>query len=688
LKTRSCVPVIIILLVARVSMAAPPAAATGKPRPPAEARVQQAKVEAQLCLAEARDFLDRAHYVAAVDRCNRVAALASLFPDDKLLQDAARRGAVLKAIAIKQARSVQPRPVALAAANAQPVAPSGESQRQMLLDQVAADSIPQVELLRKPDYPTSIPQAANPNQQSSQALKRLMPWEQRIQEALKQRVQVKFRETPFDQVVDFLREASGVNMVLDPDVLPGAKPLTLKMANPIRIGSALDWIMEITGLQYRIRDEAIFISFPESLRHDPVMRPYDISDLLFNVGDLPVVQLTERRGKFEVNDPADPQAASKSSTDAIGHAWAEWIANTVAPDSWRSETGGRSANTIDYRAGKLVVTNTPAVHKKIAELLSRFRDSRAAMVSIQARFIDINQNYLERIGFDWTGLQDPSAQVAVADTSATGVIPPSPGVPFSHLSGGFASEPDILYDPLHPDIHPGIPVDAATFVTHRPVTAAVENLIGGLASKGGLTGTGGLFLRFSMLKNHQLSGLLDAVRKEGQGTVLTAPRITCYNTQRANITVANLISYVQGVTADETPTIGTIVDGIILEVQPFVSADRRYVTIELRPSINGLKRDARGEIDEFNYQTEDGAPSTVQVPRVSRRGVNTTVSVPDGGTLMVGGFATGNSIRSKASVPFLGQLPIVNFFFKREGTSETKSNIVILLTANIIIQED
>lgn len=642
----------------------------------------QARLQAQLCLAEARRFLDDGQLLAAIERCQRIEAIQVNFPQDSSVQNLAEDAAMLKASALRM--SQEPAPPATRTSNSASDTPARDP-RQELLAQIQEDMVPQVELLRKPSsYPSTQKDIQSQGSFAAKVLKDMAPWETRIHEALKVPIQVEFTNTPFEQVLDFLRDASGVNIVVDRSVFQEARPLTLKLANPVRLRSALDWIMEIEGLQYRIRDEAIFISRSETFDREFVLRTYDISDLLFNLGDLPPVELAYDGKAFSVKNTADtislPGGADPRSEET-GRRWVEWITQTVAPHSWQSEGDARAQGVIDYRAGKLVVTHTESVHQQIQELLNRFREARAAIVSIQARFLEVRQEFLEKIGFDWAGLEasfeglpDTTVQ-GFAYTDNTTLTSISPGA-------GFASDPA---DPVL--ISPGPP---PVFFNYRPVRAATRNVISiAPESPLTLTDTGGLFLRFSLLKNQQLSGLLDALQKTGQGTVLNAPRVTCYNTQRAYMTVANLVTYVRRVSADQNPEVATVVDGIILEVQPFVSADRRFVTIELRPAINSLVRTAAGEIEQFVWKLEGALyPNVVQVPRIRRQGLNTTVSVPDGGTLMIGGFANSVKREGRSSIPVLGQLPLVNFFFRRDYASDATDTIVVLLTANILLQED
>ena len=91
--------------------------------------------------------------------------------------------------------------------------------------------------------------------------------------------------------------------------------------------------------------------------------------------------------------------------------------------------------------------------------------------------------------------------------------------------------------------------------------------------------------------------ILRAVQKSERIQNITSPRITVYNTQRANVQVLNQVSYVQDYEVEiaqnsniANPVVQTIQDGIVLDVRPVVSQNRKYVTLELRPTVAVLTR--------------------------------------------------------------------------------------------------
>jgi len=75
----------------------------------------------------------------------------------------------------------------------------------------------------------------------------------------------------------------------------------------------------------------------------------------------------------------------------------------------------------------------------------------------------------------------------------------------------------------------------------------------------------------------------------------------------------------------------------------------------------------------------------VQLPILSVTKIKTTVSVPDGGTVLVGGLKREVTAKMSVGLPFLRRIPILNLLFGRRGVSTLRSNLFVLINANITI---
>lgn len=544
-----------------------------------------------------------------------------------------------------------------------------------VMDQIRRDTIPQAQLLHVP-YPKKLADV-QPNGSSQQRIvaRTSEPWEDAILMGLEQRVSFEFKGARLGEAVDYLSALTKQNILLDPRVGAQDTPIHLQVRD-MKLSSALRWLTRMAGLEFAIRREAIFLSSSEYLEGENVMRVYDISDLTLNKHDFAgtdtAASTVEKLGMDAYQQLPDYY---RIEADKTGRGWADFIRGSVVPSSWRSETNSRSQGTISYRGGQLVVTNVPGVHQKIEQLLAAFREARALMVSIQVRFLDVSNSFLEQIGVNWVNQEDfPTSD------RGRGVLTPGG----TEIPAGFQSPPIGNDDPVPPPASD----------QHQPPyqwEAANVNIPGvSLVPGQSRVEVGGLFLDWMLIRDFQVRMLLDAVQRQQKGSLLTAPRITCFNTQRANIVVADEINYVSSQSSADEPEISTVADGVLLEVQPFVSADRKYVTIEMRPSLNDLI--ALGPLT-YSSQLEVQEGGTVlierriQLPEISRRGVECTIVVPVGGTLLIGGLSRSRDTTGYAGVPFLSQLPIIKRLFRTDATVNEQTSLLILVRADLIEPE-
>jgi type II secretory pathway component GspD/PulD (secretin) len=168
-------------------------------------------------------------------------------------------------------------------------------------------------------------------------------------------------------------------------------------------------------------------------------------------------------------------------------------------------------------------------------------------------------------------------------------------------------------------------------------------------------------------------------------------------TQRAY--VANLDAVVGNNTATFEPEIDIVESGVLLDVQATVSADRKYVTMTLRPQLAQLLG-----IFNFAFQTSSttivggtgnvvGGGSVpgngiVQQPELQLTEVRTTVSVPDGGTLLLGGQTLAGETEIEAGVPILSKVPFLKRLLTNRSYAKDESVLLILVRPTIIIQRE
>jgi len=127
------------------------------------------------------------------------------------------------------------------------------------------------------------------------------------------------------------------------------------------------------------------------------------------------------------------------------------------------------------------------------------------------------------------------------------------------------------------------------------------------------------------------------------------------------------------------PQINILQEGIVLDVRPTIHHDRKYLTLEVQPTVAKV-------VALRNFSSTLGgntSPITFQLPELEVQSVFTTATIPDGGSLMLGGLSRVRSIERRAEVPWIAKIPIIGFFFKSEGYSDENNSLVILIRARI-----
>jgi general secretion pathway protein D len=110
-------------------------------------------------------------------------------------------------------------------------------------------------------------------------------------------------------------------------------------------------------------------------------------------------------------------------------------------------------------------------------------------------------------------------------------------------------------------------------------------------------------------------------------------------------------------------------------------------------TFTGKKSTIRGDQDnDPNTDDEDiitiEEGTTVQLPTFAFTTVTTTVSVPDGGTVLLGGIKRLQEGRNERGLPLLSKVPYVSRLFKNVGIGRTTQSLMMMVTPRIIIQEE
>ena len=161
---------------------------------------------------------------------------------------------------------------------------------------------------------------------------------------------------------------------------------------------------------------------------------------------------------------------------------------------------------------------------------------------------------------------------------------------------------------------------------------------------------------------------LSALQDQGKGEIVSNPRVMTTDRCNAKIKQGTQEPYQSGSTAT-TPANIQFIDALLeLDVLPQITPSGS-ISMTLIISKN-----------EPNYtlQKKD------QPPPLTKREVETTVQVMDGETVVLGGVFENSKTSIINLVPFLGELPVIGFLFKRTITTDDKKELLIFITPKII----
>jgi type II secretory pathway component GspD/PulD (secretin) len=141
--------------------------------------------------------------------------------------------------------------------------------------------------------------------------------------------------------------------------------------------------------------------------------------------------------------------------------------------------------------------------------------------------------------------------------------------------------------------------------------------------------------------------------------------------------------------------ISQVPEGVQLMVTPVVSHDRRYVRLSINPTFITFR-----QFESFSLPggavgggglgggATTTTPTTLQLPITTLFTIGTVVTVPDGGTVLLGGVKLLSETRNEAGVPILAKTPYINRLFRNIGISRDTRSLMIMVTPKIILLEE
>ncbi|MEZ6131454.1 MAG: secretin N-terminal domain-containing protein [Planctomycetaceae bacterium] len=332
----------------------------------------------------------------------------------------------------------------------------------------------------------------------------------------------------------------------------------------------------------------------------------------------------------------------------------------------------------DDNSNSLIVSASPEYFSEISQIITEL-DANPPQVVIQALLVEVQLDNTDEFGVE-LGFQDPTlfTRSIVADAADLITINQTTNVP----GVGQVQSTNIVSQSGTPGFNfnnTSAPLGNNAGVNTSTVgTQGISNF--SLGRQNGDLGFGGFV--FSA-QSDAVSVLVRALAARRQVHILSRPQVRTTHNNVASIQVGQQVPVVNGVTVTNNVTSPTIIQqniGIILRVTPRVTPDGT-ISMEVYAEKSSL---APGGVPVF---TDLATGNVVNSVIINSAIADTTVSVPNGQTIVIGGMITKSDETLERKVPWLGDLPLIGGAFRYDGTTTARSELLIFLTPRIIYSD-
>ncbi|EGN74907.1 MSHA-type pilus biogenesis protein MshL [Idiomarina sp. A28L] len=435
-----------------------------------------------------------------------------------------------------------------------------------------------------------------------------------------------------------LTNESPYSLVVHPDV---SGLITVNLRD-VTLQEALDVVQDIYGFDIR-REGRIYRVFPAGLRTETLslnylsLRRQGQSQTSVTSGGVADQQGASGRNQGNLGQSNQGNLGSQGGLPAGGGATGRsgQTGSTISSDSetdfWKGlqeilegvvGTGDGRRVVVSPQAGLATVRAYPHEIRAARDFLAAAESSLQRQVILEARIVEVSLSDAYQQGVDWSRI-----------TSRIGS-----GVTEFSFSGGS--------------------VDSS--------------------SLGGVFG-----LQF---QNQSFNGMLELLSTQGNVQVLSNPRVTATNNQKAVIKIGEdeyFVTDVSTTTVTGTATTSTpnvqltpFFSGIALDVTPQISDDGT-ITLHIRPSVTETREQEK--IITLNRET-----LVLPLARSNIRESDTIIRARDGEVVIIGGLMQTSYSDEVSQVPFLGNIPVLGELFTNRRQREVKKELVIMLRPTVV----
>jgi len=313
----------------------------------------------------------------------------------------------------------------------------------------------------------------------------------------------------------------------------------------------------------------------------------------------------------------------------------------------------RSKVIADIRTSQLVVSATEKEHDAVEKLVERL-DTQTKQVLIEAKIMETRLNPKTSKGVDWTSTL--GKQNVSFGNNALPSLAPTPATTALDANG-------------NPIIVPG-----------------TQGTIGGILNNPGLllndtAGKFGANPAAAFLNADGLNLALSFLNESGETKVVSEPRMVTLDNQKATIDVGLLYPIVNVSAGTQNTAGGSQISytnlTVSLDVTPRIAANN-FIELKVQQGVLRLGQ-------KFNSKV---ANQNNEVDSFLKRSLDTTVLIPSGNTLVMGGLIQDENRNSNTKVPLLGDIPGLGYLFRKDYKELDRQNLTIFITPTVVKDSD
>lgn len=436
------------------------------------------------------------------------------------------------------------------------------------------------------------------------------------------KISLDFQDADIKNVLRLIAEVSGFNLITSDEV---QGKVTVKLLN-VPWDQALDIILKTKGLG--------------EVREGTIIRV------------APIAALTK-----EKEDEGKRRAAEASAEPLVTRLVTLNFSRVkeVEP-TLKKSLSSRGQIEKDERTNTLIIRDIAKNAESAAEL-AKTLDKPTPQVLIEARIVEVSTNYLKELGIQWGGHY---VRDAAHGNAFPYRFPNSLGVG-AGTTTGTAESSTIPTSPLV-GARANVAGSTSGTATNTPGNAFAVNLPAGV----GLGAGGSIGFAIGSIANiMSLDIILSALENSGKLKILSNPKVATLDNKEATIKSGRKIPYA---TVSAAGTSVQFIDAVLeLKVTPHITDDK-YVDMK----VVATKNEA-----DFGFQVL-GTPSIVI------KEAQTQLLVRDGDTIVLGGVFKSTESDSKAGLPWLSDIPVLGWLFKKEVAKKDNEELLIFITPRVL----